>query len=320
MHKAVVLSRNKFLSVNKEGFEISQGCMRKLTLRKIRWIIRELNKGELSVYRIAKQQKVTQRWVRQLPKKYAGIPLYKIRILSCGRKRKPIPEEEKRLVLNMKKKHPMGAVNLEKLLKERGKHIPHNRIHKILKEAGLAKTEPKKSKKRRWVRYERRYSNSLSHADWFEKERKHILLVEDDASRFITGFGVFPAESSKNAVKVVEKAFKEYGVPKQLMTDHGSSFTAQERDGCAQPRPTEFQKCLIKHGVKHIKARVKHPQSNGKVERVFQSIYKYKLHFGSWEKAVEYYNFRRPHMSLENGKLRTPYQAFLDKARKAKIV
>jgi putative transposase len=129
---------------------------------------------------------------------------------------------------------------------------------------------------------------------------------------------VFSSENSRNSAKVVEKAIREYGKPKQFMTDHGSSFTAQEREGYAKPGPTEFQKCLIKHEIKHIKARVKHPQSNGKVKRAFQSIYKYKLHFGTWRKAVGYYNFRRPHMSLENGRLRTPYKAFLDKMRKAK--
>ncbi|MDI6655136.1 MAG: IS481 family transposase, partial [Candidatus Hydrothermarchaeota archaeon] len=65
-----------------------------------------------------------------------------------------------------------------------------------------------------------------------------------------------------------------------------------------------------------IKARVKHPQSNGKVERLFQTLLRLKKHFGSWERTVEYYNFRRPHMSLENGKLRTPHEAFIDKMRR----
>ena len=59
--------------------------MRKLNLRKIRWILKEMKKGELSVYQIAKQQKVTPRWVRQLPRKYRGISPYKIRIKKPGK-------------------------------------------------------------------------------------------------------------------------------------------------------------------------------------------------------------------------------------------
>ncbi len=69
-----VLSRNKFLSIKREELRISQEYMKKLNLRKIRWILREMKKGELSVYQIAKLQNVSQRWVRQLPRKYANIP------------------------------------------------------------------------------------------------------------------------------------------------------------------------------------------------------------------------------------------------------
>ncbi|HEC87436.1 MAG TPA: hypothetical protein ENI49_06215, partial [Thermoplasmatales archaeon] len=48
--------------------------MRKLNQRKIRWIIREMEKGERSVYRIAKLQNVTPRWVRELYRRYREKP------------------------------------------------------------------------------------------------------------------------------------------------------------------------------------------------------------------------------------------------------
>ena len=54
--------------------------------------------------------------------------------------------------------------------------------------------------------------------------------------------------------------------------------------------------------------------SNGKVERLVQTLKKHKSHFKTWEKW--FYNFKRPHMSLYTDHLRTPYQAFLDKMRK----
>jgi putative transposase len=291
--------------------------MKKLNKGKLKWILREMEKGELSVWQIAKQQKVTPQWVRWLYKKYleTGEPPFP---KPSGRKPKPIPAEERQLVLDLRKEHPVSAVNLEKILDERGTHIPHNKIHRILREEGLAKEEPKKSNRRKWVRYERKHSNSLWHADWFDHEGKQVVLFEDDASRFIPSFGVFPNANSKNAAKTLEKGVKKYNPPKQLVTDHGTQFTSLPRERCSDPGPNEFQKCLEKYRIKHIKARVKHPQTNGKVERLFQTLRRYKKHFGSWEKTVEYYNFRRPHASLENGKLRTPYQAFLDKTRKAK--
>lgn len=154
------------------------------------------------------------------------------------------------------------------------------------------------------------------HADWFEENGKHVILFEDDASRLLTGFGIFSNATAINSKTALEKAIENYGLPKQLITDHGTQFTTLSRETCTNPEPNEFQKFLKEKGIKHIKARVKHPQSNGKVERLFATLRRLKKHFGTWDATVEYYNFRRPHMSLENGKLRTPYQAFLDKLRK----
>jgi hypothetical protein len=39
---------------------------------------------------------------------------------------------------------------------------------------------------------------------------------------------------------VLEQAIQSYGVPKQLMTDHGIQFTSLPRETCSDPRPNEF--------------------------------------------------------------------------------
>lgn len=288
--------------------------MRKLNQGKIKWICREMEKRELSVCRIAKLQHITPRHARRVYEKYRHVK--KPVLLPCGRKPIHIPQEEVELIMALRKEHPAGAVSLEKILRSRGKHIPHNRIHRVLRAHGLAKPEPKKQKRRKWVRYERKYSNSLWHCDWFEEKGEHLILFEDDASRLLTSFGAFSNATAANAKITLEVAIENYGLPKQLITDHGIQFTSLPRETCASPGPNEFQKFLMERSIKHIKARVKHPQSNGKVERLFQTLVQLKKHFGSWEAAIEYYNFKRPHMSLENGKLRTPHEAFIDKMRR----
>jgi len=308
-----VLSRNYFLRVNKV---IEFNYMRKLNQKKIRWIVKEMEKGNRSVYRIAKIQQVTPRWIREIYNTYkkTGEYLYP---QKPGRKTSPISLKDKQLILEIRKKHPLaGALSIEKILDSQGIHIPHNRIHRILKEEKLAKDEPRKQRRRKWIRYERRYSNSLWHADWFEKQQEQIILFQDDASRFITGYGVFGNATAKNTITVLEKAIQIHGIPKQLMTDHGTQFTSSSRDNCKDPKPNEFQQFLKGSQIKHIKSRVKHPQSNGKVERVILTIKQLWKHFQCWDAAVLYYNYERPHSSLENGSLRTPYQAFQDKIRK----
>jgi putative transposase len=133
--------------------------MRKLNQRKIRWIVREMEKGERSVYRIAKIQGITPRWVREIYNTYKATGEY-LYPCKAGRKSSPISFNDRQLILETRKKHPLaGAVALEKILDTQGVHIPHNRIHHILKEEGLAKEEPKKQRRRKWIRYERRYTN-----------------------------------------------------------------------------------------------------------------------------------------------------------------
>ncbi len=278
------------------------------------WILKEIEKGELSICRIAKIQKITPQHARRVYKRYKGVKHPKL--LSCGRKAKHINQEEIEMILAVRKEHPICATNLEKILDRKEIHIPHNRIHKVLLRHGLAMPEQKKQKRRKpWIRYERKHSNSLWHGDWFERESNKIVLFQDDASRLLTGFGSFSNATARNTVTVLEKAIERYGTPKQLITYHGSQFTSLPRTTCLYPKPNEFQKFLRETDIKHIKARVKHPQTNGKIERVFQTLERLNKHFTSWNKTVEYYNFRRPHMSLDNGKLRTPYEAFLDKMK-----
>ena len=293
--------------------------MRKLNQRKIRWIIREMEKGERSVYRIAKLQNVTPRWVREIYRRYKEIGEYPYPN-KPGRKPSLISDEERRIVLEIRRQHPVCAVTLEKILDREGIHIPHNRIHRILKEEGLSRNEPKKQKRRKWIRYERRHSNSLWHGDWFEYRGKHIVVFEDDASRLITGFGVFSRATARNAVYVLDNAVDFYGAPKQVMTDHGVQFTSIPREGCPDPKPNVFQKRLKEYGIKHVKARVKHPQSNGKVEKASDTIMKLYKHFKSWDRTVAYYNFERPHMSLRIDSLETPFQAYIRKLHPRKRV
>ena len=291
--------------------------MKKLNQQKIRWIIEQIDKGKRSTYRIAKTQQITPRWARELHHRFHVIHRYPYP-KKPGRKPRLISEDEKKTVLEIRQQHPLSAVTLEKILDEQGIHIGHNRIHKILKQEGLAKDEPHKQRRRKWVRYERRYSNSLWHADWFEEQKEQIILFEDDASRFITGYGVFYKANMENTNQVLTQAITRYGIPKQMMTDHGTQFTSLPRETCPNPQQNMFQQLLKQYKILHIKARVKHPQSNGKVERAGQTIQQLKKYFSSWDDAIYYYNFERPHSSLENGRLRTPYQAFHDKMRENK--
>jgi len=298
---SIVVSRNKFLSINKVGSGEKPETMKKLNLRKVRWIMREMEKDELSVYQIAKLQDVSERWVREIPRKYAGIPLYKIKMFSCGRKPKPIPEDEKKQVLGIFGEMPMGATKIELYLRLNGKpHIPHNRIQRILLQAGKAHKIEKKIRRKKWVRYERRHSNSLWHTDFCEVDDKQIISFIDDASRKIVASGRFDEATTDNALAVLNKGISSHGKPKQVMTDHGSQFCSDEE------KIFRFAEALKAMDIEHIMARIKRPQSNGKIERWFGTAKRIYYHFNmDLEKTVVCYN-RMPHLSLDT----TPNEAY----------
>lgn len=288
--------------------------MRKLNKRKIRWIVREVKKRDIGVYTIAKIQDITQQHARYVHKKYKNVkdPI----LLKPGRKTKEITEEERKLVIQTYKEYLVGATMIEAILNEKGIHIPHNRIHRILLEEGLSKQEKNKQKRRKWIRYERKHSLSLVHSDWFGYKGEKFMLIEDDASRFVTGYGRFKHANKDNSIKVFKQTLK-FGIPKQFHSDNGSVFRANEQEGKKQGE-ADFQKIVKEAGVHQIFTRVKHPQGNGKMEKLGDTIKILWNRLGSLEKAVKHYNYKRPHRSLttNEGKLRVPYQAFLDKMRK----
>ena len=127
----------------------------------------------------------------------------------------------------------------------------------------------------------------------------------------ITGYGEFASETTDNSISTFDKDITNWGLPKQVLSDHGSQFCIDKE------RNYRFREHLKSKGVEHILGRVNHPQTNGKLEKLNDTMKKLIDRFGDLEEAVKFYNEKRPHMSLElpDGKLRTPLQAFYDKKR-----
>ena len=87
-------------------------------------------------------------------------------------------------------------------------------------------------------------------------EEKWMIAFMDDA-RLITCFGVFDEATTENTIKVLEKGFAEYGIPDEILTDHGTQFVPSRKRDEAKHRFREF---LAENGVRHIVARVSIPK------------------------------------------------------------
>jgi len=101
-----------------------------------------------------------------------------------------------------------------------------------------------------------------------------------------------------------------YGRIKQCICDHGSQFVSNLGGD------SRFVAFLGKNGIKQILCRIKHPQSNGKIEKWFDCYDRHREAFNSIEKFLHWYNDVKPHRSLKFDILETPSQAFIRKLRK----
>ena len=122
--------------------------------------------------------------------------------------------------------------------------------------------------------------------------------------------------NTENSKLVVDQLVERYWwlcPMRELIMDHGAEFGAHRvhEDG---KWDSDFKKHLERHGIKPILAKVKHPQTNGKLERWFGEYQRHRLAFSSFEEFREWYN-NRPHGSLEFEHLETPEKAFRRKMR-----
>ena len=284
--------------------------MVKLSERKIRWIIQQ-KLGGRGTGEIALIQRVSRRRVEQLWQAYRLTGVLPALKKSGRPKNASISLRDAALILEAYDRLKVNALTLERVLKHtHGFSQPHNRIHAILKENCRAMPQQSKQTRRKWVRYEREHSMSLWHMDWKQlSDGRWWIAAEDDASRLIVGYGVFQEATAEHTIHVLKQAIEKHGRPRELLTDRGSQFYANESER-REKGISQFEAYLAEQGIKHLICRVNHPQTNGKLERIY-GVYEQKQHqFRSIDEYVHWHNEIKPHLSLNIEALETPIQAF----------
>jgi len=271
----------------------------KLSNRDIVRIIQHFLNGK-PIRKIAEFFQVTRQRIYQLIHRFLdseAIPENR----KPGRKPKEIDDGTENLVVQLYQVFDLGPVLLEKKIEEVvGIHIPHNTIYRILLHNDLIEENMKKKQQRKWVRFERDHAMSLWQADWKQLtvNGRSIWLIAfmDDASRLITCYGTFDTPTTANVIAVLEKGFQEYGMPDEILTDHGTQFVASRN---REEANHTFKEYLREKGIRHIVAGINHPQTNGKIERFFGEVERRIKKFGSVERVVHWHNVIKPHMSLD---------------------
>jgi len=282
----------------------------KLTRGKLVETIRRKNEG-WTTYQARKIAWISIRRVNQVYSAYLQTGCIPDIGKRNGRPPKPIEDWEIRLVRKAWEKYRVSADTLERLItRDYGIHLGHNRIHKILLLLGFAKHKEKKDvRKKDWIRYERRHSLTALHIDWHQRpDETWTLAIEDDASRKLLVLIECNSPTVETTIKGMEEAL-QHGKILQCISDHGSQFISNIGGD------SKFVAWLAQHGIKQILCRVKHPQSNGKVEKWFDTYEHHRDAFSTIPEFLHWYNEVRPHRALDFAVLETPAQAFIRKMK-----
>ena len=257
------------------------------------WIIRKRLQG-WSVTEICSSAKISRdmfyRWWNRYQAEGKDGPKEKAK----GRPKSSVVEEAlKNKVIKLRERYEWGPRKIAGCLKRKGYVIDNNQAYRIIREAGL--NRPITSPRKTWgtKRFQREHCNSLWQAD-FKLCNDDIWMISylDDRSRFITGSVKIWSPTGENAMLLLDRAVKRYGVPKQILTDQGTQFKP------ARGETSAFDLHCAELGIEHITASVRRPTTCGKIE-AFHKAYELESHlFKEHWSFIRYYNYTRPHEGI----------------------
>jgi hypothetical protein len=179
----------------------------------------------------------------------------------------------------------------------------------VLHEAGYEMQEEPTHKHDPPVRsFERARPNQLWQTDLFtfmlkrQNRRVYLVAFMDDHSRFITGYGLHASQSALLVIEVLRAAMAAYGVPAEILTDNGSQYITWRGK-------SQFTRELEKRGIHQIVAKPRRPQTLGKIERFWGSLWRECVETSVFVDLadarqriglfIDHYNLQRPHQGID---------------------
>jgi transposase InsO family protein len=219
-------------------------------------------------------------------------------------------------VVALRRRYGWGARKLGVLLREQGYAVPEITIHRLLQRRGLI--VPGEVVGQATGRFQRSECNQLAQLDFkgeygVEGGFCYPLSLLDDCSRYLLGLWALPSPSTEPVQAALEAHFRQQGMPQALLLDHGTPWwSASNGHGL-----TRLSVWLMKQGIGLCWAGRRHPQTQGKVERLHRTLKARTRHegaprtlagWGQWvQRFRQEYNQRRPHEALG---MKTPAQVY----------
>jgi transposase InsO family protein len=219
-------------------------------------------------------------------------------------------ELTRRSILMLKQANPdWGCQRLSDML-HRGPALPASpaAVARVLREAGYElHEEPTRPHPDKVRHFERARPNQLWQTDLFtfvlKRQNRRVYLVAflDDHSRFLVSYGLHVSQSTALVLEVLRAGLANYDLPDEILTDNGTQYATWRGQ-------SQFSRELAKHGIKQIVARPRHPQTLGKIERFWGTLWRecveraVFLDLGDAQRRIglfiDHYNFQRPNQGI----------------------
>ncbi len=171
------------------------------------------------------------------------------------------------------------------------------------------RTDGKKFKSIVAIRPDALWSLDLTTLRIFGVFRIYVLGIIDHYSRKVFCLSSTFHPTAEWIVNEIKRVFGVFGIPERIITDNGGQFIS-----------VDFQELMTISGINHVRTSVGHPQTNGKIERFFQSLkYEFMSLFflrskghldGLLAEYLLYYNQFRLHEAIDG---QTPDAVHYDK-------
>jgi transposase InsO family protein len=226
----------------------------------------------------------------------------------------PLAEVVKQEVGRVQREHPTFGLRRVRdfLVRFRGLRVSTGSVRKVREEEGLSPPPAKRPRRRKSVGPPRRFERAAPGQLWqsdityvdvpWSKKPLYLAAYLDDHSRYVVSHGLFVHQKGEIVLETLEAGISRYGKPKEVLTDQGRQYFAWRGQ-------STFQKRLKREGIHHVVARAQHPQTLGKIERLWKT-----LQDELWSRVVLrdledartrlshfllHYNFQRPHQGLD---------------------
>ena len=181
------------------------------------------------------------------------------------------PAEVEARVVTARRRYGWGARKLRVVLLDEGLDVKVWTINRIIARNALIAEAA--SHRPATGRFERELPNELWQMD-FKGEYPvgrgycYPLSLLDDHSRYAVGLYGLSNQRGKGVHRCVVETFRRYGVPQAMLVDHGTPWWSTTNGHGL----TWVSVALIKQGIHLYVSGVRHPQTQGKVERFHRTL------------------------------------------------